>query len=595
MYCNFPDIFPDITFNAGINIVFAKVKQIKKRESDSHNLGKTFLSSVIDFVLLAQITKSHPFNKRKDLFSDFIFYLELQLNNGMYATIRRATTGRQNIAINQHSNTDVEHRDLELKSWTYHRLGLASAKETLDNILGLSVLQQNKFSYRKGLRYFIRKQPQDYADVLRISKFIRSNDPDWKPFIGAILGFDPHLILSKYSLDEEINKLKNKQKQSEIEAGGKVAEFDKIRGMLEIKEESLLKSKEEIDKFSFADMESRLQEELVSSIENRISSLNKRMYIVKFNIQEIDKAISTSLNFDLDQIKQLFEEVKVVFPEFLTKSYNELLDFNKSISNERLDSLNETKSKYLEEMQEINAELKELDNERQQHMEILQEATTLEKYKQLQSRISNQERELYQLRNRLELLDVAAQTKKEIQDKTKERAEIVEQVETLILSDNEFLGVFRTTYSSYVESIIELQALLSVNVNKQGNLDFDIITLSSKNSEVITLEGEGASYKKILCACFDMSMLDLYAHSGFYRFVYHDGIFEGLDNRKKLALLDTVRQLSSEKDIQYILTVIDTDLPRDESDNKLMFTDDEIIRELDDSGVKGRLFRMEAF
>ena len=56
-----------------------------------------------------------------------------------------------------------------------------------------------------------------------------------------------------------------------------------------------------------------------------------------------------------------------------------------------------------------------------------------------------------------------------------------------------------------------------------------------------TSEGKGTSYKKLLCAAFDIAVLKSFATESFYRFVYHDGILEGLDNRKKVQFLKVVR------------------------------------------------------
>ena len=81
----------------------------------------------------------------------------------------------------------------------------------------------------------------------------------------------------------------------------------------------------------------------------------------------------------------------------------------------------------------------------------------------------------------------------------------------------------------------------------------------------------------------------------FYRFAYHDGIFEGLDNRRKVSLLNMIRDACGKFGIQYILTVIDSDLPRDQSDQKLLFAEDEIVRYLNDGGDNGRLFKTRAF
>lgn len=56
-----------------------------------------------------------------------------------------------------------------------------------------------------------------------------------------------------------------------------------------------------------------------------------------------------------------------------------------------------------------------------------------------------------------------------------------------------------------------------------------------------------------------------------------------------------MREYCTKYDIQYIFTVIDTDLPRDSSDDKIIFSDEEIILELHDDGDDGRLFKMPAF
>ena len=84
-------------------------------------------------------------------------------------------------------------------------------------------------------------------------------------------------------------------------------------------------------------------------------------------------------------------------------------------------------------------------------------------------------------------------------------------------------------------------------------------------------QAEGTSYKKLLCALFDIAILRTYADKAFYHFVYHDGIFEGLDNRKRSMLLDVLREMATRYHVQYILSVIDADLPRNENDQKIPF------------------------
>ena len=80
----------------------------------------------------------------------------------------------------------------------------------------------------------------------------------------------------------------------------------------------------------------------------------------------------------------------------------------------------------------------------------------------------------------------------------------------------------------------------------------------------------------------------------FPRVVFHDGIFESLDDRKKENLLGVIREYS-ELGLQPIVTLIDSDLPI-RSENELpVFENEEIVLVLHDEGADGRLFKMESW
>ena len=64
---------------------------------------------------------------------------------------------------------------------------------------------------------------------------------------------------------------------------------------------------------------------------------------------------------------------------------------------------------------------------------------------------------------------------------------------------------------------------------------------------------------------------------------------------KKLALLAVIREQIASKKMQYILTLIDSDMPRDPDGDKINFSEDEIVLRLHDEGNEGRLFKMAEF
>ena len=100
----------------------------------------------------------------------------------------------------------------------------------------------------------------------------------------------------------------------------------------------------------------------------------------------------------------------------------------------------------------------------------------------------------------------------------------------------------------------------------------------------------------MLCALFDLAVLKALEDKPFYHFVYHDGVFEGLANPMKVRLLELLRETVSSGRIQYIFSIIDTDLPRTIDDGvQIRFDSSEVILELNDKGNEGRLFKMPPF
>ena len=88
-----------------------------------------------------------------------------------------------------------------------------------------------------------------------------------------------------------------------------------------------------------------------------------------------------------------------------------------------------------------------------------------------------------------------------------------------------------------------------------------------------------------------MAVLRAHLHENFPRFVYHDGVLESLDDRKKENLLTVIRRYTS-LGVQSIITLIDSDLPTRAEGDPAFFDDSEIVLLLHDEGENGRLFRM---
>ena len=591
IYSNIEEIFPKIYFKTGLNVIFAQVKDPKIMDRDSHNLGKTFLIQVIDFALLGDIDKMHPFKVHPDIFADLIFFIEIETVNGQFVTVKRSIKSNP-ISIHVGDQRNLDLKNVPESSWTYPQLSIAKAEKQLNDLLDLEVIIP--FNYRKGLGYFLRRQ-SDYDEIFRISKFQYGPDKYWKPFVALLLGLEQELIVDKYSLDDDINSLDVKLSVLESEAGSKSDEFDEVRGLLEIRQAAAEKMRIELDAFSFREIEAQISETSVGIIEAEIAVLNEKRYTLDYELQEIEKSLEFEPKFDIHNIQKVFNEASVVLPESIIRSYEELVDFNNRMSIGRKERLQTLRGKLVLDREQIEQRIQTLDNQRQESLRILQDKQTFKKFKEIQRLLIEREREIGELKQRLSQLDKAASTQRDIDGKKVELSEKVTSIRKVVNKENQILTRIRRTFSDCVERVLRVEALLSVTVNQNGNLEFNVRTLDRDIAERETSEDQGTSYRKVLAACFDLSLLMVYSSNKFYRFVYHDGILEGLDNRRKVSWLNQVREACKNHGIQYILTVIDSDLPRDDSDQKLLFTEQEIVRYLHDKGDDGRLFRTRTF
>ncbi|AHM56367.1 hypothetical protein EAL2_c10690 [Peptoclostridium acidaminophilum DSM 3953] len=271
IYCN-KENFKTVKFEEKLNLIVGRIKHEENFEKDSHNLGKTSLIEIIDFLLLKEIDKSHFLMNGK--FNDYVFYIEILLNSGTCATIRRSVDKNTKISIKLHKDKYQNYVNDTL--WDYDSLALTSKhdeenpKKILNKLLGFNVLTQ--YDYRQTINYFLRTQ-YDYADVFKLSKF-RGKDIGWKPLLYELLGFKKENVITKYELEENKKAQEKKIREIEQEFSINTEEIDKINGLIQIKEDEKIETIKTIDMFDFYLKERGLNKQLIEEYEQKISELN---------------------------------------------------------------------------------------------------------------------------------------------------------------------------------------------------------------------------------------------------------------------------------------------------------------------------------
>lgn len=482
--------------------------------------------------------------------------------------------------------------DLAPGEWTETPASFDKARKVLDRYLNLTELEP--WDYRKGVGYFLRGQ-SDYADVFQLAKFAKGRHREWKPFMAHLLGFDAKPIETKYDAEAQLAELEDAGSQLREILKLDSGEADRVRGAIQILKREVRLSEERIERFSFYEEERLLNEELVSDTESRIAEINERRYIIDYEVEKLEEAIESTDDFDLDRVAAVFEEAEAALPDSLVRSYSELIEFNRLITADRAHRFTQQLERLQAERELLLAELQALDRERSAALAMLRETDSFQKLRSLQSGLTERRTELARLEVELEQLDALGRLKRKMAAIRRRIEELVETTSEMISSGNELYDDVRLRFHEIVESVLNVSAILSISLNREGNLEFEASILKGGLGDVRTAEDRGFSYRRLLCIAFDLALLAAHSSGRFYRFVYHDGALESLDDRKKLQLIDVVSDFCERFDLQYIMTAIDSDLPRFPSGEVWMPPEEIIVRRLHDRGDEGQLFRMPSF
>lgn len=572
--------FHSIVFNDGLNVVLGKVTRRYDMLRDSHNLGKSSLIEVLDFMMLKELKADSFFKKYANIFSSHIFYIELLLNDSTYLTIRRAVANPNNISF---IKSEVSCECHEHTKWDV-TLPLTKSKEYLNRQLAFNVL--TGVNYRTTVSFCLRTQ-KDYNNVFQLSKNFKGKQKNWKPVVFELLGYGPEKLIEKYDLDKQLEDLDASAKSISSEMSISADDYDRIQSALALKKAERDEVQGQVDAFNFYASERSINQHLVEDIETMIAELNSREYALSFDFEKMKQSLENVPKFDIEQLKQIYAEVEVYFPDNIAHSYEDLLQFNIKVTKERNKYLREQMEVLDEEIRTVRVQLNELNEQRKQALGYLQDKDTFHKFKQHQKHLSQIEGEITRLELQLKNIDIvsginekADELKLKLKDVSKELVSEVKKPANPVTSS------IKRNFNEIFKTVFGVSALLYVRTNNNSNVEFCTDVAPNEDAEA-TAEGYGDTYRKILCAAFDLAVIATYSDRSYFKFVYHDGILEGLDNRKKELYIQVIRQYCSQYGLQYIFSTIEDDVPESIHDQ---FTPEERCLELNDSDDTGKLF-----
>ncbi len=593
LYSNQPALFEPVTFAPGLNVVMAEIRLPENWNRDTHNLGKTTLGRLLDFCFLAKREKEFFLFKHLARFQDFIFFLEIELEDASFITVRRGVAEATKISFKRHSTGQQDWSGLPLADWDHQDMPFDRARELLDGALDWRALKP--WDFRKGLGYLLRSQ-DDFSDVFQLRKFAGSH-ADWKPFLAHLLGFDAQLVTQHYQAEKQLKEKEVTAQTVNNELGGTIEDISKIEGILLLKHKEVEKKQALLDAFDFGDRDKASTKQLVNKLDTNIASYNAERYSLNQSKKKILASLSEDqILFNPDDAQRLFQEAGVLFAGQIKKDFEQLIAFNQAITEERRGYLKEELAEIETELKRINAELNRLTKRRSQELAFLSSTDVFAKYKQVSDEIVTLRADITSLERQRGILHRLQTLRAEIRALTETcrhlQAQIEANVEQQNADQNSLFSTIRVYFNEIVEEVIDRKALLNVFANQQGHLEFKAQILDDTGNA--TSADDGHTYRKLLCIAFDLAVMRAYGNARFPRFVYHDGLFETWDDRKKENLVIVLRRYA-DMGLQLIITLIDSDLPKRSDNETPVFPSDEIILTLHDEGASGRLFKMQAW
>jgi uncharacterized protein YydD (DUF2326 family) len=593
LYSNRPDVFEPVDFVSGLNVVMAEIRLPDNRKKDTHNLGKTTLGRIIDFGFLTRRDSKFFLFKHLDLFKDLVFFLEIELINSSYVTVRRGVEDATKISFKKHVAGHQDFSALPASEWDHLEMPFDRARDMLDGLLDWRALEP--WQYRNGLGYLLRSQ-DDFRDVFHLRRFAGGH-AEWKPFLAHILGFNAQLVDLHYKKEEELEKKQAMAQTVKKELGGSIEDISKIEGILLLKHQEAERKQRLLDAFDFRAQDKDRTKQLVDEIDERIATLNAERY----SLSQSRKKILASLEddqilFNPDEAQRLFSEAGVLFQGQIKKDFQNLIAFNKAITEERRSYLQEERAEVEAALKRVSAELNTLGKRRSEMLSFLSGTDVFNKYKQVSDEMVTLRADITTLERQRSFLHRLQELRTEIRALAEEGSHLQTQIEADVEQQNSdktsLFSTIRLFFNEIVEEVIDRKALLSVSPNQEGHLEFKAEILDESGNA--TSAGLGHTYRKLLCIAFDLAVLRAHLDDKFPRFVYHDGVFESLDDRKKENLLAVIRRYA-DYGIQPVITLIDSDLPVRGEESGPVFDPSEIVVTLHDENEQGRLFKMKSW
>lgn len=535
---NDESLIREIKFHQGINLIIDETKTADRKES-GNNVGKTTVLRLIDFCLGGKGENIYKDPEFKEKGSNTVIENYLRDNNIIIILILK--------------------EDLEIetsKEITIHR-NFLSRKNKIQKINGeylnneefprkLKELIFNSKSLKPTFRQIIAKNIRD--EKSRLMNTIKVLHPTTKQ--------EEYEALYFFWLGIPINEAERKQQlHSLIKIEEDLQKRLRKEYTLSKVEQSLIIINRNIENLEKKKSHFNLNENYENDLQklnhiksdiNRLSTLIGQLELRKELIleskYELEKEIA---NINVEQIKFLYKEAKILIPE-LQKTFEETLVFHNEMLIEKKNYITKELPSIEKEIKNLRRNIRELIFKENELSEFLKKSGAFE---ELENIVLELNKYYEQKGNLEEQKRLWQQTISNIENYSKE----LDSIDKNIISKedllNERITIFNKYFSAISQKLYGEQFVLSYDKNEKG-FELNISTISGN---------PGTGKKKGQIAAFDLAYIQFADELGIncLHFILHDQIENVHDNQ----ITSLLNEIVSNINCQYVLPVLRDKLP----------------------------------
>jgi len=529
-----------IQFHKGINLIIDETKTTDKKES-GNNVGKTTVLRLIDFCLggdgkniyrdpefkeKGTNTTIENFLKSNNIIISLTLKEDLELELSNEVTIRRNFLSRKNKI--QEINGEYYNNDEFPKKLKEQIFNSKSLKPTFRQIIAKNIRDEKSRLINTIKVLHTNTTREEYEALYFFWLGIPIDEAERKQQLHSLIKIEEDLqrrLKKEYTL--------SKIEQSLIIINRSIEQLEKKKSQFNLNENY------EFDLNKLNQIKSN-----INRISTRISQLEMRKELIIESKEELEKEIA---NVDVEQIKFLYKEAKILIPE-LQKSFEDTLRFHNEMLIEKRNYITKELPDIEKEINSLNQNIRNLISKEKELSKLLQKSDALEELEKIISELNK----LYEQKGNLEEQKrLWNQTISNIEKYKEELNSIDKNITSKEDLLNERITIFNKYFSSISQKLYGEQFVLSYDKNEKG-FELNISTISGN---------PGTGKKKGQIAAFDLAYIqfadELVIHC--LHFILHDQIENVHDNQ----ITSLLNEIVSNINCQYILPVLRDKLPND--------------------------------